>query len=154
MKKNINSDNEDLIRLLNGTSPNEILVIDNTEVVPELKQDASSYVVKYLKYNKSVDEICNRLLAIYSITRVDALKMIREAKKHLQEQYKNYVANVAEKNTQILQQIMDESLERGDRKMAVECIKELNKMAGLTNGNTYIQQNNQFNFNDVEIVFK
>ena len=89
----------------------------------------------------------------YLLSDVESSKILKEVKKKLKAQYKEYVEQVAEKNILTLQQILDDCLANGQYKTAIEAIKELNRMSGIGVGNTFVQQNN-INLDNVEIVFK
>ena len=82
-------------------------------------------------------------------------KLISQITLYLNRQYKEYAANVAQKNIEMLQQIAYEALEDGQRKTAIEALKELNRMCGIGLNNTFVQNNTQINnFDNIEITFK
>lgn len=149
---------EELKRLLNAASEqstqNNIVVIDDTQVsLPSPRYDAKTYTLRCLKLNREEADILKSLKYNYMLSDADSAKILKEVKHHLKKQYKEYCENVAEKNILTLQQIADDCLANGNYKTAIEAIKELNRMAGIGVGNTFVQQNN-INLDNVEIVFK
>ena len=149
---------EQLRQLLNAASEqstqNNIVVIDDTNMsLPSPRYDAKTYVVRCIKLNKSEEDILNSLKYNYLLSDVESSKILKDVKRHLKKQYKEYVEQVAEKNILTLQQILDDCLANGQYKTAIEAVKELNRMSGIGVGNTFVQQNN-INLDNVEIVFK
>ena len=149
---------EELKRLLNSASEqstqNNIVVIDDTQLALQApRYDAKTYTLRCLKLNREEADILKSLKYNYMLSDADSSKILKEVKHQLKKQYKEYVAQVAEKNILTLQQILDDCLERGQYKTAIEAVKELNRMSGIGLGNTYVQQNN-INLDNVEIVFK
>lgn len=149
---------EELRRLLNAASEqstqNNIVVIDDTQMnLPAPRYDAKTYTLRCLKLNRDEQDILNSLKYNYLLSDVESSKILKEVKKKLRAQYKEYVEQVAEKNILTLQQILDDCLANGQYKTAIEAVKELNRMSGIGVGNTYVQQNN-INLDNVEIVFK
>ena len=151
---------EELKRLLNAaaeqSTQNNLVVIDDTQMnLPAPRYDAKTYVARCIKLNKSEEDILNSLKYNYLLSDVESSKILKEVKKKLRAQYKEYVAQVAEKNILTLQQILDDCLANGQYKTAIEAVKELNRMSGIGVGNTFVQNNTQINnFDNVEIVFK
>ena len=149
---------EELRQLLNAASEqstqNNLVVIDDTQTsLPSPRYDAKTYVVRCIKLNKSEEDILNSLKYNYLLSDVESSKILKDVKRHLKKQYKEYVEQVAEKNILTLQQILDDCLANGQYKTAIEAVKELNRMSGIGVGNTFVQQNN-INLDNVEIVFK
>ena len=149
---------EELKRLLNAASEqstqNNLVVIDDTQMsLPSPRYDAKTYTLRCLKLNRDEQDILNSLKYNYLLSDVESSKILKEVKKKLKAQYKEYVAQVAEKNILTLQQILDDCLANGQYKTAIEAVKELNRMSGIGVGNTLVQQNN-INLENVEIVFK
>lgn len=150
---------EELKRLLNSASEqstqNNLVVIDDTNMsLPSPRYDAKTYVARCIKLNKSEEDILNSLKYNYLLSDVESSKILKEVKKRLKAQYKEYVDQVAEKNILTLQQIADDCLERGQYKTAIEALKELNRMSGIGLNNTFVQNNTQINFDNIEITFK
>lgn len=133
----------------------ELVVIDDTQMnLPAPKYDARTYVMRCIKLNKDDDDIINSLIFNYLMPADECKKILNSCKNYLKKQYKEYAENVAERNVLMLQQIAEDALQDGQRKTAIEAIKEINRMTGLGTGNTYVQNNTQINFDNVEIVFK
>lgn len=153
-----NVEERELLRsLLNRVDAGESVVkIDDSDMYPDKKTDSRKYVLRRLKLNHDVDDITQGLKDNYSIDEKEAKSLIKSCRNYLNRQYKEYAAQVAEKNILTLQQIVDDCLERGQYKTAIEAIKELNRMSGIGVGNTFVQQNNvqMNNFENVEITFK
>ena len=151
---------EELKRLLDAASQqstnNELVVIDDTQMnLPAPRYDAKTYTLRCLKLNRDEADILNSLKYNYLLSDVESSKILKEVKKKLRAQYKEYVEQVAEKNILTLQQILDDCLANGQYKTAIEAVKELNRMSGIGVGNTFVQNNTQVNnFDNVEIVFK
>ena len=150
-----NVEERELLRsLLNRVDAGESVVkIDDSDMYPDKKTDSRKYVLRRLKLNHDIDDITQGLKDNYAIDEKEATSLIKSCRNYLNRQYKEYAANVAEKNILTLQQIADDCLERGQYKTAIEAIKELNRMSGIGVGNTFVQQNN-INLDNVEIVFK
>ena len=149
---------EELKRLLNAASEqstqNNLVVIDDTQMsLPSPRYDAKTYTLRCLKLNRDEQDILNSLKYNYLLSDVESSKILKEVKKKLKAQYKEYVAQVAEKNILTLQQILDDCLANGQYKTAIEAVKELNRMSGIGVGNTLVQQNN-INLDNVAIVYK
>lgn len=149
---------EELKRLLNAASEqstqNNLVVIDDTHMSLQApRYDAKTYTLRCLKLNRDEQDILNSLKYNYLLSDVESSKILKEVKKKLKAQYKEYVDQVAEKNILTLQQILDDCLANGQYKTAIEAVKELNRMSGIGVGNTFVQQNN-INLDNVEIVFK
>lgn len=150
-----NAEERELLRsLLNRVDAGESVVkIDDSDMYPDKKTDSRKYVLRRLKLNHDIDDITQGLKDNYSIDEKEATSLIKSCRNYLNRQYKEYAANVAEKNILTLQQIVDDCLERGQYKTAIEALKELNRMCGIGLANTFVQQNN-INLDNVEIVFK
>lgn len=149
---------EELKRLLDAASEqstqNNIVVIDDTHMSLQApRYDAKTYTLRCLKLNRDEQDILKSLKYNYMLSDADSAKILKEVKKKLKAQYKEYVEQVAEKNILTLQQILDDCLANGQYKTAIEAVKELNRMSGIGVGNTFVQQNN-INLDNVEIVFK
>ena len=149
---------EQLRQLLNAASEqstqNNLVVIDDTNMsLHAPRYDAKTYTLRCLKLNRDEQDILKSLKYNYMLSDVDSAKILKDVKKHLKKQYKEYCENVAEKNILTLQQIVDDCLANGNYKTAIEAIKELNRMSGIGLNNTFVQQNN-INLDNVEIVFK
>lgn len=150
---------EELKRLLNAASEkstkNELVVIDDTQMeLPAPRYDAKTYTLRCIKLNRDEEDILNSLRYNYMLDDSECKKILNGCKNYLKKQYKEYRDNVAEKNILTLQQIVDDCLNNGQYKTAIEALKELNRMCGLGLGNTYVQNNTQINFDNVEITFK
>ena len=150
-----NVEERELLRsLLNRVDAGESVVkIDDSDMYPDKKTDSRKYVLRRLKLNHDVNDITQGLKDNYSIDEKEATSLIKSCRNYLNRQYKEYAANVAEKNILTLQQIADDCLANGQYKTAIEAIKELNRMSGIGLNNTFVQQNN-INLDNVEIVFK
>ena len=150
-----NVEERELLRsLLNRVDAGESVVkIDDSDMYPDKKTDSRKYVLRRLKLNHDVNDITQGLKDNYAIDEKEASSLIKSCRNYLNRQYKEYAANVAEKNILTLQQIADDCLANGQYKTAIEAIKELNRMSGIGVGNTFVQQNN-INLDNVEIVFK
>ena len=149
---------EELKRLLNAASEqstqNNLVVIDDTQLALHApRYDAKTYTLRCLKLNRGEQDILKSLKYNYMLSDAESSKILKDVKHQLKKQYKEYRENVAEKNILTLQQIVDDCLANGQYKTAIEAIKELNRMAGIGVGNTFVQQNN-INLDNVEIVFK
>ena len=151
-----NVEERELLRsLLNRVDAGESVVkIDDSDTYPDKKTDSRKYVLRRLKLNHDVNDIAQGLKDNYSIDEKEAMSLIKSCRNYLNRQYKEYAANVAEKNILTLQQIADDCLERGQYKTAIEALKELNRMCGIGLNNTFVQNNTQINFDNIEITFK
>ena len=155
----VNEEREELKRLLNAASEqstqNNIVVIDDTQMtLPAPRYDAKTYTLRCLKLNRDEKDILNSLKYNYLLSDLESSKILKDVKKELKKQYKEYRDNVAEKNILTLQQIADDCLERGQYKTAIEALKELNRMCGIGLNSTFVQNNTQINFDNIEITFK
>ena len=151
-----NVEERELLRsLLNRVDAGESVVkIDDSDMYPDKKTDSRKYVLRRLKLNHDINDITQGLKDNYAIDEKEATSLIKSCRNYLNRQYKEYAANVAEKNILTLQQIADDCLERGQYKTAIEALKELNRMCGIGLNNTFVQNNNQINFDNIEITFK
>ena len=152
-----NAEERELLRsLLNRVDAGESVVkIDDSDMYPYKKTDSRKYVLRRLKLNHDVGDITQGLKDNYAIDEKEATSLIKSCRNYLNRQYKEYAANVAEKNILTLQQIADDCLERGQYKTAIEALKELNRMCGIGLNNTFVQNNTQINnFDNIEITFK
>ena len=152
-----NVEERELLRsLLNRVDAGESVVkIDDSDMYPDKKTDSRKYVLRRVKLNHDVDDITQGLKDNYAIDEKEATSLIKSCRNYLNRQYKEYAANVAEKNVLTLQQIADDCLERGQYKTAIEALKELNRMCGIGLNNTFVQNNTQINnFDNIEITFK
>ena len=151
-----NVEERELLRsLLNRVDAGESVVkIDDSDMYPDKKTDSRKYVLRRLKLNYDVNDITQGLKDNYAIDEKEAMSLIKSCRNYLNRQYKEYAANVAEKNILTLQQIADDCLERGQYKTAIEALKELNRMCGIGLNNTFVQNNTQINFDNIEITFK
>ena len=151
-----NVEERELLRsLLNRVDAGESVVkIDDSDMYPDKKTDSRKYVLRRLKLNHDVNDITQGLKDNYAIDEKEAMSLIKSCKNYLNRRYKEYAANVAEKNILTLQQIADDCLERGQYKTAIEALKELNRMCGIGLNNTFVQNNTQINFDNIEITFK
>ena len=136
------------------STQNNLVVIDDTQMnLPAPRYDAKTYTLRCLKLNRDEQDILNSLKYNYLLSDAESSKILKDVKKELKKQYKEYRDNVAEKNILTLQQILDDCLANGQYKTAIEAVKELNRVSGIGVGNTLVQQNN-INLENVEIVFK
>ena len=150
-----NVEERELLRsLLNRVDAGESVVkIDDSDMYPDKKTDSRKYVLRRLKLNHDVGDIAQGLKDNYAIDEKEAISLIKSCRNYLNRQYKEYAANVAQTNIEMLQQIAYEALEDGQRKTAIEAIRELNKITGLYNDNPIIN-NTTVVADAVEIVFK
>lgn len=150
-----NVEERELLRsLLNRVDAGESVVrIDDSDMYPDKKTDSRKYVLRRLKLNHDVDDITQGLKDNYAIDEKEAMSLIKSCRNYLNRQYKEYAANVAQRNIEMLQQIAYEALEDGQKKTAIEAIRELNKITGLYNDNPIIN-NTTVVADAVEIVFK
>lgn len=151
-----NVEERELLRsLLNRVDAGESVVrIDDSDMYPDKKTDRRKYVLRRLKLNHDVDDITQGLKDNYAIDEKEAMSLIKSCRNYLNRQYKEYAANVAQTNIEMLQQIAYDALEDGQKKTAIEAIKELNRMCGIGLNNTFVQNNTQINFDNIEITFK
>ena len=150
---------EQLRQLLNAASEqstqNNLVVIDDTQLALHApRYDAKTYTLRCLKLNRDEADILKSLKYNYMLDDSECKKVLSNCKSYLKKKYKEYRDNVAEKNILTLQQIVDDCLERGQYKTAIEAIKELNRMTGIGLANNFVQNNVQLNLDNVEIVFK
>lgn len=150
-----NVEERELLRsLLNRVDAGESVVrIDDSDMYPDKKTDSRKYVLRRLKLNHDVNDITQGLKDNYAIDEKEAMSLIKSCRNYLNRQYKEYAANVAQTNIEMLQQIAHEALEDGQKKTAIEAIRELNKITGLYNDNPIIN-NTTVVADAVEIVFK
>lgn len=156
---NTAQEREELKRLLDAASEqstqNNLVVIDDTQMnLPAPRYDAKTYTLRCLKLNRDEADILKSLKYNYMLDDRECRKVLSNCKSYLKKQYKEYRDNVAEKNILTLQQIADDCLERGQYKTAIEALKELNRMCGIGLNNTFVQNNTQINFDNIEITFK
>lgn len=151
-----NVEERELLRsLLNRVDAGESVVkIDDSDMYPDKKTDSRKYVLRRLKLNHDVNDITQGLKDNYAIDEKEAMSLIKSCRNYLNRQYKEYAAQVAEKNILTLQQILDDCLANGQYKTAIEAVKELNRMSGIGSANTFVQNNTQINFDNIEITFK
>ena len=150
-----NVEERELLRsLLNRVDAGESVVkIDDSDMYPDKKTDSRKYVLRRLKLNHDINDITQGLKDNYSIDEKEAMSLIKRCRNYLNRQYKEYAANVAQTNIEMLQQIAHEALEDGQKKTAIEAIRELNKITGLYNDNPIIN-NTTVVADALEIVFK
>ena len=150
-----NVEERELLRsLLNRVDAGESVVkIDDSDMYPDKKTDSRKYVLRRLKLNHDIDDITQGLKDNYAIDEKEAMSLIKSCRNYLNRQYKEYAANVAQRNIEMLQQIAYEALEDGQKKTAIEAIRELNKITGIYNDNPIIN-NTTLVADAVEIVFK
>lgn len=150
-----NVEERELLRsLLNRVDAGESVVkIDDSDMYPDKKTDSRKYVLRRLKLNHDIGDITQGLKDNYAIDEKEAMSLIKSCRNYLNRQYKEYAANVAQRNIEMLQQIAHEALEDGQKKTAIEAIRELNKITGLYNDNPIIN-NTTVVADAVEIVFK
>ena len=156
---NTQEEREQLRQLLNAaaekSSKHELVIVDDTSMeLPAPRYDARTYTLRCIKLNRSEEDILNSLKYNYMLEEAECKKILSNCKNYLKKQYKEYRDNVAEHNVMCLQQIAEDCLSNGQYKTAIEAIKELNRMAGIGIGNTFVQNNTQINFDNVEITFK
>lgn len=131
-----------------------VIKIDDSDMYPTKKTDAKKYVMRRLKLNHDVNDIAEGLMSNYQMADSQAISLIKSCRNYLNKQYKDYAQNVAQKNIEILQQIVEESLNDGQRKTAIDAIRELNKICHLYDENIVVN-NTTINSNaPIEIVFK
>ena len=150
-----NVEERELLRsLLNRVDAGESVVkIDDSDMYPDKKTDSRKYVLRRLKLNHDINDITQGLKDNYSIDEKEAMSLIKRCRNYLNRQYKEYAANVAQTNIEMLQQIAHEALEDGQKKTAIEAIRELSKITGLYNDNPIIN-NTTVVADALEIVFK
>lgn len=129
-------------------------LVDPGENLPGHRYDEKTYAMRSLKFNKTDEEIISNLKSMYNLSNKDATKLVKTSKAHLKKQYKEYKDSVAEKNILILQQIAEDALDEGQKRIAIEAVKELNKMCGIGLPSTFVQNNTQINLDNIEINFK
>jgi len=131
-----------------------VIKIDDTDMYPSRKTDVKKYVMRRLKLNHDINDILEGVVENYQLDPSKGIKVIREARNYLNKQYKDYAQNVAQRNIEILQQIVEESLNDGQRKTAIDAIRELNKICHLYDENVVINNTTVNSTAPIEIVFK
>jgi len=156
VKYNTQEEIETLRALLNRAEQGESVIrIDDTDNdLYQNKMDPRKYVLRRLKLNHSKKDIIDGLKANYEIEYNAADNLIGKCRAELNKQYKEYAANVCQKNIEMLQQLADECIELGQRKTAIEAIKELNKICHLYDENNVTINNTTIQADTVEISFK
>ena len=140
-----------LDRVNNGE---EVVMIDDSPTKAP-KYDPKTYVMRRLKLNADEQDIFDALFRDYGIKGNEAVKLVTNAKKNLQAKYQEYVSMVAEKNVNMLQQMLDDAIQENQKRTALEIVKELNKMCGVyAAGNVYVNANGDQEGKTIEITFK
>lgn len=149
--------NEELKKILDETSKSDVtidpdrLLPDNT---PNRKSDVKTYILRNVKYGRDPEYIIDHAVAIYGISKKQATTLYYNTRRRIKKHYAEYEKEVAEQNFNILHQILEDAVENNDRKNAIECVKEINKMTGITRQDNYIQNNTQIVGDTFEIKFK
>lgn len=100
-----------------------------------LTRDRKPYIRKeiigLLRKGYSTPDVKKHLILKYGYSAQHAIKYIRAVKQYLNKQYEKYTENVAKSNVQTLLEMKEEAFDNGNNKLALEVIKELNKMTNV-----------------------
>ena len=101
------------------------------------------YILKKLNRVFDQDDVVNHLMSEYGLSKTASENLIRQTKKYMREVYKSFSENICENNMMVLKEILDESMEEGKYSIAIDVIKELNKMVGIGGNRVTLAQNDK-----------
>lgn len=128
-KNNVTEQNEQIKELMDQIpEPKSTLNVDNFS--------PRKYVIKRLSRSTSKKEIIDHLRTYYGLKGNTAENLVRTCKAELSSQIRRLTKTVAARNVKLLYDIADECMDKQLYDTAINAIKELNKMAGVTNYNT------------------
>lgn len=93
------------------------------------------WVLKKLSRSTSNVELLDYLMNYYGMSHIDSDRLIKACRKELNAQIKTLTETVAARNVKYLYDIVDECLDQKIYDTAINAIKELNKMSGVTQYN-------------------
>lgn len=92
-----------------------------------LKRD----VIKKMVAGWSRQELIEWLCDVHKYEKLGADMLLTRIKQHEKEKFEKYMGDIAKKNYQRLNYIIDEAIEKGNNRDALNAIDKLNKMGGL-----------------------
>lgn len=92
------------------------------------KYEQHKWVAKLIRTGLAKWEIIERIIVQYKISSKESEQLYNEVEDLLADEYKNYMSAVVETNIGTLMQIRNECLEDGSRKVALEAVRELNRV--------------------------
>ena len=105
-------------------------------------------VIRDMRYGKRIPDIKRWLKDTIGFNDYMARMVILSVKKILAEEYSQYKEDVAKSNVSTLLQIKDEAIDANDRRLALDAVRELNKMTGQ------YEENINLNTDSIEIKFE
>lgn len=93
-------------------------------------RSAQQAIIHMLQWGKQDKEIIPIITEEYGYSERTVEDYICDAKKTVEKKFQKYAEGVGRRNKQRLEAMMEEAEQSGDGKLALECIKELNKMSG------------------------
>lgn len=107
------------------------------------KVSAYWFIMRELKKGRTSDYIVEECKELYGLTKENAIDYIHACRKKLDSQYLEYSKDIAKRNIECLQQIMDEALEKGQYRVALTAIDQLNRIGGLYSDAKMVIQSNE-----------
>lgn len=130
------------------------MATDKSDIPGTPPLDARTFVVRQLRLDKQERQIINDLIRLYDFNSSDALALIKTERREIKKGYANYMSEICQVNVGILRQMLQDALDEGKKSLALEIVKELNKMGGVYDATTYIQNNFLMSNADVQITFQ
>lgn len=100
-------------------------------MTPEELRKLRKAVVKKIRFDKTPQEIVQWLVEDYEISEIAAKDWYKKCKKDVQDSYNRYAKETAKINIQRIENIIEETYEKGNYKVCLAAIAELNKMGHL-----------------------
>lgn len=105
-------------------------------------------VIRDMRYGKRIPDIKNWLKTSIGFNDYMTRMVILSVKRILSEEYAQYKEDVAKSNVNTLLQIKDEAIDANDKRLALDAVRELNKMTGQ------YEENINLNTDNIEIKFE
>jgi len=157
-KQPINTKEEvEILRSLLDSAQSGKSVVRIDDAYPENYQNKLEpriYVTRRIRLNHEREDIIKGLIDNYNCSEHSAQALYSKCKKNLDKKYTEYVTNIVQNNIETLRQIVQDSLEAGDRKTAIQALQEINKVAHLYDTNTVVNNTVITADTPIEIVFK
>lgn len=116
----------------------------STQQMVEVKKK----VIRDLRYGKRVPDIKSWLKNSIGFNDYMTNAIIASVKRILSDEYAQYKEDVAKSNVNTLLQIKDEAIDANDKRLALDAVRELNKMTGQ------YEENINLNTDNIEIKFE
>lgn len=107
-------------------------------------RSAQQAIIHMLQWGKTDKEIIPIITEEYGYSERTVEDYICDAKKTVEKKFEKYAEGVGRRNKQRLEAMMEEAEQLGDGKLALECIKELNKMSGQYETKIKVEGNGDF----------